>query len=256
MTTVILAGGHGTRIFEETERIPKPMIEISGMPILWHIMKEFSKYNYNDFIICAGYKQEYIKQWFANYFINSSDVTFNYREGNEIILHKSKAEPWKVTIIDTGYNTTTGGRIKQIKDYIGNEPFFLTYGDGLSDININKLYEYHKSHGKIATLTSVRQKPDKGIVEIDKNNTVIDFREKDSMDYVPINGGYMVMEPEIFNYIDGDSCSLEHDTLKILAKEGQLKAFPYAGFWQSMDCLRDKLYLEELVKKGFTPWLK
>lgn len=256
MKTVILAGGNGTRIYEETERKPKPMIEINGMPILWHIMKEFSNYNYKDFIICAGYKQEYIKQWFANYFINSSDVTFNYKEGNEIIIQKSKVEPWQVTIVDTGYNTGTGGRIKQIKEYINNECFFLTYGDGLCDINLNKLYEFHKHHGKIATLTSVKQLQDKGIVDIDINNTVKDFREKNQMDYVTINGGYMVLEPEIFNYINDENCSLECDILKILAKEGQLKSYYHDGFWQSMDCLRDKLYLEELVKKGFTPWLE
>ncbi|MCH5240203.1 MAG: glucose-1-phosphate cytidylyltransferase [Muribaculaceae bacterium] len=256
MKTVILAGGQGTRISEETEKKPKPMVEINDMPLLWHIMKEFSYYNYNDFIVCAGYKQEYIKQWFARYFINSSDITFNYREDNKIIFHKTKVEPWQVTIVNTGCNTNTGGRIKQIKEYINNETFFLTYGDGLCDINLNKLYEYHKNHGKIATITSVNRKQDKGILDIDLNNTVKDFREKNYKDFVTINAGYMVVEPEIFNYIDGDECSLEFEVFKVLAKEGQLKSYHHEGFWQCVDCLRDKFYLEELAKKGFTPWLK
>lgn len=257
MKVVLLAGGFGTRISEESAFKPKPMIEIGGMPIIWHIMKEYALYGYTDFIICAGYRQEYIKEWFANYFLHHSDVTFDFTDGsNKMIVHQSNLEPWRVTIVDTGYNTLTGGRIKRIQKYIGNEPFLMTYGDAVCDVEIDKLVEFHKSHGKIATLTAVIQAQDKGVLDIDENNSVHSFREKESMDGSPINAGYMVLEPEIFEYIEGDKTIFEKGPLGKLASEGQLMSYTHRGFWQCMDNIREKNLLETLLAENKAPWKK
>ena len=257
MKVVILAGGFGTRISEESQYKPKPMIEIGGMPILWHIMKEYACYGHNEFIICAGYKQEYIKEWFSNYFLHNSDVSFDFRNGtNEVTIHESHPEPWKVTVIDTGYNTMTGGRIKRIQKYVGNEPFFMTYGDGVCDVDINKLLEFHKSHGKKATLTAVKIAQDKGVLNIGGDNAVRSFREKNLSDGAPINAGYMVLEPSVFDYIEGDETVFERKPLETLAKEGQLMSYIHEGFWQCMDNIREKSMLEKLLATDKAPWKK
>lgn len=259
MKVVLLAGGFGTRISVESQfkPKPKPMIEIGGMPIMWHIMKEYSYYGYDEFIICAGYKQEYIKEWFASYFIHNSDVTFDYTHGkDDVIIHHTNIEPWKVTVVDTGYNTLTGGRIKRIQKYVGNEPFFMTYGDGVCDVDINKLLEFHKSHGKIATLTAVKLEQTKGILDIGGDNAVKSFREKNMSDGAPINAGYMVLEPQIFDYIEGDKTVFEKEPLEKLAEEGELMSYIHRGFWQCMDNLREKEELEKLLKAGKAPWKK
>ncbi len=257
MKVVLLAGGFGTRISEESQYKPKPMIEIGGMPILWHIMKEYAYYGHTEFIICAGYKQEYIKEWFANYFLHNSDVTFDYsNHKNDITIHCNTCEPWKVTVVDTGYNTMTGGRIKRIQKYVGNEPFLMTYGDGVCDVNINELLAFHQKHGKIATLTAVKLKQDKGVLQISKNYAVTSFREKNKLDGAPINAGYMVLQPEIFNYLDSDSCMLEREPLERLASEGQLMSYIHTGFWQCMDNIREKQMLEKLLLNGTAPWKK
>lgn len=257
MKAVLLAGGFGTRISEESIFKPKPMVEIGGKPILWHIMKEYAFYGHNEFIICAGYKQEYIKKWFSDYFLCNSDVTFDYTKGgNELTIHQSNIEPWKVTVVDTGLNTMTGGRIKRIQKYVGNETFFMTYGDGVCDVDINKLLEYHQSHGKIATLTAVLQDQSKGILDIGGDNAVKSFREKSISDGAPINAGYMVLGPEIFNYIDGDSTVFERNPLETLAKEGQLMSYLHRGFWQCMDSVREKQLLEKLIENNKAPWIK
>lgn len=255
MKTVLLAGGFGSRISEESQFKPKPMIEIGGMPILWHIMKEYAHFGHTDFIICAGYMQEYIKEWFANYYLNNSDVTFDYRDGkNEMTVHQSSTEPWKVTVVDTGYNTMTGGRIKRIQKYVGNEPFFMTYGDGVCDVDINKLLKFHNSHGKIATLTAVKQGQDKGVLNIGGDNAVKSFREKNISDAAPINAGYMVLEPQVFDYLKDDNTVFEKDPLETLAKEGQLMSYIHQGFWQCMDNIREKNMLEKLLTEGKAPW--
>lgn len=257
MKTVLLAGGFGSRISEESIYKPKPMIEIGGMPILWHIMKEFSYYGHNEFIICAGYKQEYIKEWFANYYIHNSDISFDYRNGkNEMTVHESHLEPWKVTIVDTGYNTMTGGRIKRIQKYVGNEPFFMTYGDGVCDVDINKLLAFHQSHGKLATLTAVKLAQDKGVLNITNDYAVTSFREKNRSDGAPINAGYMVLQPEVFDLIDGDDTVFERKPLETLAKEGQLMSYIHEGFWQCMDNIREKTLLEKLLQQNTAPWKK
>ena len=257
MKVVLLAGGFGTRISEESRFKPKPLIEIGGMPILWHIMKEYSYYGHNEFIICAGYRQEYIKEWFSNYFLHNSDVSFDYSDGrNEMFIHETHIEPWKVTIVDTGYNTMTGGRIKRIQKYVDNEPFFMTYGDGVCDVNINKLLEFHRSHGKIATLTAVKLAQEKGILNIDENNSVRSFREKNLADGSPINAGYMVLEPDIFNYLEDDNTVLEKKPMETLAKEGQLMSFIHEGFWQCMDNVRERDLLEKLLQSDQAPWKK
>lgn len=255
MKVVLLAGGFGTRIGEESVFKPKPMIELCGMPILWHIMKEYSYYGHNEFVICAGYRQEYIKEWFSNYFIRNSDISFDYSKGkNEIIVHDSHIEPWKVTIVDTGYNTMTGGRIKRIRRYVGDEPFFMTYGDGVCDVDINRLLEFHKEHGKIATLTAVKMKQDKGVLDIE-SGAVKSFREKNLSDGVTINAGYMVLQPKVFDYLTDDACVLEQEPLRKLAEEGQLMSYIHEGFWQCMDDLREKEILEKLIKSNKAPWL-
>lgn len=257
MKVVLLAGGFGSRISEESVFKPKPMIEIGGMPILWHIMKEFAYYGHNEFIICAGYKQEYIKEWFANYFIHNSDISFDFRNGkNEMTVHHSHLEPWKVTVVDTGYNTMTGGRIKRVQEYVGCEPFFMTYGDGVCDVDINKLLEFHKSHGKLATLTAVKMAQEKGVLDISGDNAVRSFREKNASDGAPINAGYMVLDPAVFDLLDGDSCVFEKTALVKLANEGQLMSYIHEGFWQCMDNIREKNMLEKLLADGKAPWMR
>lgn len=254
MKVVLLAGGFGTRISEESQYKPKPMIEIGGMPILWHIMKCYGHYGFNDFIICAGYKQHYIKEWFADYFLHTSDITFDFTQNNKMIVHNNHCEPWKVTVVDTGLNTMTGGRIKRIQPYVGNETFMMTYGDGVCDVNISNLVKYHKEHGKIATLTAVKLEQSKGILNIGPDNAVQSFREKSARDSAPINAGFMVLEPAIFEYLDGDSCIFERAPLERLAKEGQLMSYLHKGFWQCMDTKREKDTLEKLWETGEAPW--
>ena len=253
MKVVILAGGFGTRISEESEFKPKPMIEIGGMPILWHIMKEYSKYGYNEFVICAGYKQHVIKKWFADYFLHMTDVTFDFTQENKMVIHDKYAEPWKVTVVDTGLNTMTGGRIKRIQKYIGNEPFFMTYGDGVADVDIDELLKYHKEHGKVATLTATDVNQRFGVLDLSEDNTVNEFKEKIS-DGSKINVGYMVLNPKIFDYIEGDQTVFEKEPLQDLAKEGELKAYMHNGFWQCMDTKREKDKLEEMWANGTAPW--
>lgn len=254
MKVVLLAGGLGTRISEESKFKPKPMIEIGGMPILWHIMKEYSSYGFNEFIVCAGYKQEIIKEWFANYYLNMSDVTFDFSQNNRVIVHNQHAEPWKVTVVDTGLNTMTGGRIKRIKKYVGDETFLMTYGDGVCDVDINKLVEFHNQHGKIATLTAVMQEQQKGVLDIGYGNTVRSFREKSQKDEAPINAGYMVLNPEIFQYIEDDTTVFEQYPLNKLAEEGELMSYVHKGFWQCMDTKREMDMLEKLWRNDNAPW--
>lgn len=257
MKVVILAGGFGTRISEESQFKPKPMIEIGGKPILWHIMKSYSYYGFNEFIICAGYKQYVIKEWFADYFLHNSDVTFDYTSGkNQMTIHESHLDPWKVTVVDTGLNTMTGGRVKCVQNYIGDEPFMLTYGDGVCDVDIKKLLDYHTSHGKIATLTAVLQEQQKGVLDIDGDNAVKSFREKNINDGAPINAGYMVLQPEIFDYIEGENTVLEKTPLEELAKKGELMSYMHHGFWQCMDNAREKMMLEKMIEKKTAPWIK
>lgn len=257
MKVVLLAGGFGTRISEESTLKPKPMIEIGGMPILWHIMKEYSFYGYNDFIICAGYKQEYVKEWFSNYFLHKADITFDFTRGNnEITVHQKKIEPWKVTVVDTGLNTMTGGRIKRIQRYIDGDVFLMTYGDGVCDVDVNKLVEFHKSHGKIATLTAVMLEQQKGVLDIGGDNAVKSFREKNKFDGAPINAGYMVLNTRVFDYIDGDETVFEREPLERLAHEGQLMSYMHKGFWQCMDNAREKMLLEQMLKNKNAPWKK
>ena len=254
MKVVILAGGFGTRISEESQFKPKPMVEIGGMPILWHIMKEYSYYGHNDFIICAGYKQNAIKEWFSNYFLRMSDVTFDFTKGNEIKVHYRHAEPWKVTVVDTGLHTMTGGRIKRVQPYIGDSTFLMTYGDGVCDINIAELIRFHESHGKIATLTTVIQQQQKGVLDIGKKGAVKSFREKQVNDGAAINAGYMVLGPQVFDYLEGDQTVFETTPLERLAADGQLMSYSHAGFWQCMDSMREKEMLEYLWEKGDAPW--
>ena len=257
MKVVLLAGGFGTRISEESQFKPKPMIEIGGKPILWHIMKEYSYYGYNEFVICAGYMQHVIKEWFADYFLHNSDITFDYTAGDRnIIVHDQYWDKWKVTVVDTGLHTMTGGRVKRIQKYVGDEPFLMTYGDGVCDVDINQLVEFHKSHGKIATLTAVKQQQEKGVLNIGGDNAVKAFREKNLVDSAPINAGYMVLNPEIFDYIDGDDTILEKGPLVQLSEEGQLMSYMHNGFWQCMDTKREMDLLEKLLAQGKAPWKK
>jgi len=252
MKTVILAGGLGTRISEESHLKPKPMVEIGGKPILWHIMKIYSAHGINEFIICAGYKGYVIKEYFANYFLHQSDVTFDMCE-NKMKIHNNTCEPWSVTIVDTGENSNTGGRIRRIKDYLNGETFCLTYGDGVADINIKNLVEFHKSHNNYATLTSVQPPGRYGAIETD-NDYVRKFREKPKGEGGRINGGFFVLEPEIFDFIKNDSTSWEAESLVEIAETGKLTAYRHNGFWQPMDTLRDKNKLEELWETGNAPW--
>lgn len=253
MKAVILAGGFGTRISEESHLKPKPMIEIGGKPILWHIMKWYSHFGINEFIICAGYKQDVIKEWFANYFLHTSDVTFDFTNGNEVVVHSQHAEPWKVTVVDTGLNTMTGGRIKRVKNYIGNEPFCMTYGDGVADVNIKELVEFHKKYGHIATLTGIIPEGRFGIMDL-QGDSILSFREKSKEDTGWINGGFMVLEPSVMEYIAGDEIMFEREPLERLAQDGQLDCYKHEGFWQCMDTLRDKEKLEKLWASGNAPW--
>ncbi len=255
MKVVLLAGGLGSRISEESQFKPKPMIEIGNKPIIWHIMKCYAHYGFTDFIICAGYRQDYIKNWFSNYFLNSSDVTFDYRNGeSSVVIHRSHCEPWRVTVVDTGMNTMTGGRIKRVRDFIGGERFFMTYGDAVCDVNINSLLEFHKKHGRLATITAVKQKQEKGILDIGGDNAVKAFREKNLIDAPPINAGFMVLEPDVIDYIDGDSQPFEQEPLARLASKGQLMSYVHHGFWQCMDNIREKQLLEKLLNSGNASW--
>lgn len=257
MKVVLLAGGLGSRITEESQYRPKPMVELGGMPILWHIMKEYSYYGFNEFIICAGYKQHMIKEWFADYFLRQSDVCFDFSAGKqELSVLDQRCEPWKVSVIDTGLNTMTGGRIRRIQKYVGNEPFLMTYGDGVCDVDIGELVEFHKAHGKTATLTAVLPDQEKGILDIAEDNSVRAFREKQAADATPINAGYMVLEPAVFDYLDGDGCIFEQEPLRRLANEGQLMSYKHHGFWQCMDNIREKEILEKLIAAGRAPWMK
>lgn len=253
MKVVLLAGGFGTRISEESRFKPKPMIEIGGMPILWHIMKEYAHWGFNEFVICAGYKQHVIKEYFADYFLHTSDITFDFTKGNNLIVHQQHAEPWKVTVVDTGLNTMTGGRIKRIAPYVNNETFMLTYGDGVSDVPMDKVLEFHKSHGKICTMTAVKPEGRFGILDLN-GNQIESFREKSKQDVGYINGGYMVLEPKIFDYIKDDSTTFEREPLETIAEEGQLMAYKHKGFWQCMDTMRDRQKLEELWATGNALW--
>ena len=259
MKTVILAGGFGTRLSEETGVRPKPLVEIGGKPILWHIMKMYSHYGHNDFIICCGYKGYMIKEFFANYFLHHSDVTFDVKN-NTMEIHNNNIEPWKVTLIDTGENSMTGGRIKRVKDYVGDETFFLTYGDGVCDVNIKNLLNFHKEQKRYATLTAVQPPGRYGAFNLDdENDSISSFREKpkgDGHETAWINGGFFVLEPEIFDYIEGDATVWEREPMENLAKENHLSAFKHAGFWQSMDSLRDKNVLEENWQSGNPAWKK
>lgn len=256
MKVVLLAGGFGTRISEESHLRPKPMIEIGGQPILWHIMKYYSSFGYNDFVICAGYKQQVIKEYFANYYLHRSDVTFDFCDGGKMVVHNNVSEPWKVTVVDTGLNTMTGGRIKRIQPYVDNETFMLTYGDGVADVDLDALLAFHRSHGKTATITGVNVTQRFGVLDMDDNGAINSFREKKDADGGVINGGYMVMEPEVFNYIEGDSTVFEQGPLEHLANDGQLMAYRHEGFWQCMDTQREKTKLEELIASGSAPWIR
>lgn len=253
MKVVILAGGFGTRISEESSLKPKPMVEIGGKPILWHIMKQYSHYGYNDFIICAGYKQDYIKQYFFDYYLHNSDVSFDLAT-NEMKVLSSKAEPWKVTVVDTGLNTMTGGRIKRIEKFVGNEPFMLTYGDGVSDIDLNALEKFHKENGKIVTMSSYNVGQQFGVIDVDDNGVVTGFREKDEIDGSIINIGFCVCDPKVFDYIDGDDTVFEQAPLKTLASKGELMSRNHSGFWRCMDNIRDRKMLEDLWASGKAPW--
>ena len=255
MKVVILAGGFGTRILEESQYKPKPMVELGGKPILWHIMKLYSHYGFNDFIICAGYKQHVIKEYFADYFLHTSDITYDFTNGtNEMIVHQNNSERWRVTVVDTGLNTMTGGRLKRVRRYIGDESFMLTYGDGVCDVNIKELLQFHHSHGKIATLTSVIQKQQKGLLDIGEHGSVRSFREKNTNDGAAINAGFMVFQPEIFCYLKDDTTIVETEPLERLAEEGQLMSYQHSGFWQCMDTTREKDILERLWASGQAPW--
>lgn len=253
MKVVILAGGLGTRISEESHLKPKPMIEIGGKPILWHIMKYYSSFGYDEFIVCAGYKQYVIKEYFADYFLHNSDVTFDLAN-NGMVIHNNSSEKWKVSVIDTGLHTMTGGRIRRIRPYVGDEPFMLTYGDGLCNEDLNALEAYHRSHGKIATITTVNISEMKGVLEVSDSGMVTSFREKEDVDASLINGGFMVFNKEIFNYLEDDTTVLEKAPLSRLSSEGQLMSYYHQGFWQCMDTQREKKKLEDLWASGNAPW--
>lgn len=252
MKAVILAGGLGTRISEESHLRPKPMIEIGGKPILWHIMKIYSHYGINDFVICLGYKGYFIKEYFANYFLHMSDVTFDMQD-NKMEVHQKFVEPWRVTLVDTGENTLTGGRLKRVRDYIGGEAFCFTYGDGVSDLHIGELVEFHKQHGKMATVTAIQPPGRYGALDMD-GSSVSSFQEKPAGDGAWINGGFFVLEPSVIDYIDGDDTSWETQPLMRMAGDGQLEAFQHQGFWQAMDTLRDKNQLEDLWQNDTALW--
>ncbi len=256
MKVLILAGGLGSRLSEETNLKPKPMVEIGGKPILWHIMKIYSHYGFNEFIILCGYKGYLIKEYFANYYSHMSDMTIDMAS-NTITHHKNHAEPWKVTLVDTGVDTMTGGRIKKVKDYVGDEAFMLTYGDGVGDINIDELLKYHQTHGKAITMTSVQPEGRFGSLNIGEDNNVASFQEKPKGDGSWINAGFFVCQPEVFDHIpDGANAIFEREALESLANEGKLFTFKHEGFWKPMDTQRDKTQLEDLIENGKAPWIK
>lgn len=255
MKVVILAGGFGTRISEESQLKPKPMVELGGMPILWHIMKLYGHYGFNDFVVCAGYKQHVIKEYFADYFLHTSDITFDFTHGRQdMIVHRNASEPWRVTIVDTGLSTMTGGRVKRIAKYLGGKPFMLTYGDGVSDVNIPGLLDFHRKSGRLVTITAYNPGQRFGTLDVDADGRVRAFREKSEGDGAPVNCGFMVCENRFLDYIDGDSTVLEREPLERAAREGQLTAFRHAGFWQCMDTLRERQCLERLWAEDRAPW--
>jgi glucose-1-phosphate cytidylyltransferase len=254
MKVVILAGGFGTRISEESHLKPKPMIEIGGRPILWHIMKIYSHFGFNDFVVCLGYKGYCIKEYFAHYFLHESDVTFDFREGNQRIVHSHSAEPWRVTLVDTGLDTMTGGRVKRIAPYLEGQPFMLTYGDGVANVNIRELVEFHRKSGKLATVTTTQPSGRFGALNLSGSDQVLGFQEKPKGDGGWINAGFFVMQPEVVGSIKDDSTVLEKEPLEQLAGKGELMAYKHHGFWQPMDTLRDKNNLEEMWKSGEAPW--
>ena len=253
MKAVILAGGLGTRISEETGVRPKPMVEIGGHPILWHVMKILYHQGIDEFIVCAGYRQYMIKEYFADYFLHCSDVTFDFKDGSSTIVHNTNIEKWKVTVVDTGLNTMTGGRLKRIKEYLGDDDFLMTYGDGVSDVNIAKLLDFHKQHGKMVTVTAVHPVGRFGILGID-GDTVTSFGEKIESDIDWINGGFMIVNPKALDRIDGDETTFEYAPMIGLSNEGQLMAYRHEGFWQCMDTVKDKKLLEDLWESGKAPW--
>ena len=253
MKAVILAGGLGTRISEETHLKPKPMVEIGGYPILWHILKIYSHYGINEFVICCGYKGYVIKEYFANYFLHTSDITFDTRE-NTTIVHRRNSESWKVTLVDTGESTMTGGRLKRVYDYVKGETFCFTYGDGLANIDLNALISNHKSHRRLATLTAVQPPGRYGALEFDKNSAISGFQEKPQGDGGWVNGGFFILEPDVIHRIEGDNSIWEQEPLRDLAADGQLTAYQHHGFWQPMDTLRDRVYLEKLWANAKAPW--
>jgi len=254
MKVVILAGGLGTRISEESHLKPKPMIEVGDAPILWHIMKYYSSYGFDEFVICCGYKGYVIKEYFADYYLHRSDITFDFSNNNEMIVHNNVAEPWKVTVVDTGYSTMTGGRLKRVQKYIGDETFMMTYGDGVSDIDLNKLLDFHKKNGKAATITAIQPGGRFGVLDIDENQSVKQFSEKDKEDGGWINAGFMVLEPTVFDYIAGDETFFEREPLENLALDGKLAAYKHYGFWKCMDTLRDKEALDFLWNTKQAAW--
>ena len=254
MKVVILAGGLGTRISEESHLKPKPMIEVGDAPILWHIMKYYSSYGFNEFIICCGYKGYVIKEYFADYYLHRSDITFDFSDNNKMIVHNNVAEPWKVTVIDTGLHTMTGGRLKRIQKYVGNETCMMTYGDGVSDVDLDALLKFHREHGKAATLTAIQPGGRFGVLDIDDSQTVRQFSEKAKEDGGWINAGFMVLEPEAFSYIEGDQTYFEKEPLENMALDGKLAAYRHEGFWKCMDTMRDKGMLDELWNSGNAPW--
>lgn len=253
MKVLLLAGGFGTRLSEETDLRPKPMVEIGGKPILWHIMKMYSQHGYNDFVILLGYKSYFIKEYFANYFLHQSDVTIDLKN-NEMKIHKNTSEPWTVTLLDTGLHSMTGGRVKRAQEVIGDEPFMLTYGDGVSDVNITELVDFHKNHGKAITMTAVQPDGRFGAIEIE-GDKITQFLEKPKGDGSWINGGFFVCQPEVFNYItEGDSTVFEQAPLQKLAENGELYSYKHHGFWKCMDTLKDKTDLDEMLKNNNAKW--
>jgi glucose-1-phosphate cytidylyltransferase len=253
MKVVLLAGGLGTRISEETILKPKPMIEIGGHPILWHIMKIYASYGFTEFVVCLGYKGYVIKEYFANYFLHQSDVTFDMK-GNKVEIHNSLAEPWKVTLVDTGLDTMTGGRVKRIEKYLNNEPFLLTYGDGVGSIDVSEVVKFHLENKKLLTVTAVQPSGRFGALNLSDSNEVLSFREKPKGDGAWINGGFFVCEPGIIDYISQDNTVFEAEPLENIARDGQMVAFKHTGFWKPMDTLRDKQELEKLWDSGHAPW--
>ena len=255
MKVVILAGGFGSRISEESHLKPKPMIEIGDRPILWHIMKIYSHFGFNEFVICLGYKSYVVKEYFAHYFLHEANVTFDFRNGDQHITHEHTAEPWKVTLVDTGLDTMTGGRVKRIQPYVGDEPFMLTYGDGVGNVDIHALVKFHQKNGKLVTVTSTQPSGRFGALKFGDGDLVTSFQEKPEGDGGWVNAGFFVMQPEVFDYIQGDEMILEREPLENLARDGELVSYRHYGYWQPMDTLRDKIHLEELLKNDQAPWV-